>query len=165
MHLEFGERLAGDLAETRAKLLGSLTTKMQLTPNDAEEVMSELQATGALEWEDRTKLESRTGVQVGPISEAPSSSSHPGRWRLDVAQLQEGEQTPDFVPIVDEGDVSPALDLIRRALKLRATDIHLDPGEGSEVMVRIPIDGRLEGVLPTRSWCRRTAPTTDEARR
>jgi type II secretory ATPase GspE/PulE/Tfp pilus assembly ATPase PilB-like protein/nucleotide-binding universal stress UspA family protein len=38
---------------------------------------------------------------------------------------------------------SPALDLVARAIGLRATDIHIDPGIEEQYQVRLRIDGRL----------------------
>ncbi len=39
---------------------------------------------------------------------------------------------------------TPAIDLIQRAVAVRATDIHLDPTSGDNYLVRFRIDGRLE---------------------
>ena len=60
--------------------------------------------------------------------------------------------TPKSVTIADQADAkyqslkaseSPALDLIARAISLRATDIHIDPGEVGQYFVRLRIDGRV----------------------
>lgn len=40
-------------------------------------------------------------------------------------------------------DLGPALDLLNRAAAVRATDIHLDPWDGDEYLIRFRIDGRL----------------------
>jgi len=42
------------------------------------------------------------------------------------------------------GTNSPALDLLQRALALRATDVHIDPSGDGDYEVRMRIDGRLE---------------------
>ncbi|MDA1180092.1 MAG: ATPase, T2SS/T4P/T4SS family, partial [Planctomycetota bacterium] len=39
---------------------------------------------------------------------------------------------------------SAGVELIRRAVSLRATDVHLDPCEKNQVLVRMRIDGRIE---------------------
>ncbi|MFO1005778.1 MAG: ATPase, T2SS/T4P/T4SS family [Planctomycetaceae bacterium] len=48
------------------------------------------------------------------------------------------------IVIADELDSSPAVDLLRRAEALRATDIHFDPVSRDEYLIRFRIDGRLE---------------------
>lgn len=54
--------------------------------------------------------------------------------------------------VVDDGDTkflnlkaseSPALDLLVRAIQMRATDVHIDPAEDERMIVRFRIDGRL----------------------
>ena len=60
------------------------------------------------------------------------------------------EETPPevasngVVPFVDDMELSPAVDLLRRAFALRATDVHVDPINAEEYLVRLRIDGRLE---------------------
>jgi len=44
----------------------------------------------------------------------------------------------------DELEASPVVDLLHRAIGLRATDIHFDPVSDEEFMVRFRIDGKLE---------------------
>ncbi|MEZ6120192.1 MAG: ATPase, T2SS/T4P/T4SS family [Pirellulaceae bacterium] len=39
---------------------------------------------------------------------------------------------------------TPAVDLLLRAVRLRATDVHFDPLNGREIQVRLRIDGQLE---------------------
>lgn len=46
-------------------------------------------------------------------------------------------------PVADEPKETQAVELLRRAIGLRATDIHFDP-YGDEIEVRLRIDGRLE---------------------
>lgn len=43
-----------------------------------------------------------------------------------------------------ELEASPAVDLLERAVALRASDLHLDPVNSDEYMVRMRIDGRIE---------------------
>lgn len=50
---------------------------------------------------------------------------------------------PEEEPLV-ESEYAPALDLIQRAATQRATDIHIDPAEGSNYQVRFRIDGHLQ---------------------
>jgi type II secretory ATPase GspE/PulE/Tfp pilus assembly ATPase PilB-like protein len=46
--------------------------------------------------------------------------------------------------LADAGPAAPAFDLVRRAISLRATDVHIDPAGREGYLVRFRIDGRLE---------------------
>jgi type II secretory ATPase GspE/PulE/Tfp pilus assembly ATPase PilB-like protein len=63
---------------------------------------------------------------------------------------------PNNMPVTEEGellehhftasssvDEGPALHLLERAISARATDVHIDPWEGEEYLVRFRIDGKL----------------------
>jgi type IV pilus assembly protein PilB len=65
--------------------------------------------------------------------------------RRDTDQVAANELPEEsFAPEITSSDqVTPALDLITRALALRATDIHIDP-VGRDYSVRFRIDGRLQ---------------------
>ena len=65
----------------------------------------------------------------------------PGTWL--VIEGMEFVEEPALQKLSDKPE-SQAIDLIERARRLRATDIHLDPGEDNEVVVRLRIDGKLE---------------------
>jgi general secretion pathway protein E len=62
-----------------------------------------------------------------------------------AAQPSEPASTPESDRKYEsfKGTDSPALDLLGRAISLRATDIHIDPLETSRYSVRFRIDGRL----------------------
>lgn len=65
----------------------------------------------------------------------------PGTWQvLEGIEFIEESAADQLTAKPD----SQAIDLIERARRLRATDIHLDPGESNEVVVRLRIDGKLE---------------------
>lgn len=67
------------------------------------------------------------------------SEGEPGTWSMvGESEFVEAEA----FSLLDESD-SQALDLVERARKLRASDVHLDPVLG-EVLVRLRIDGKLE---------------------
>lgn len=67
-------------------------------------------------------------------------AGEPGTWSV-IEGVEFVEEPPAKVT---EKHESQAIDLIDRARRLRATDIHLDPGEANEVVVRLRIDGKLE---------------------
>ena len=65
----------------------------------------------------------------------------PGRWNvIEVVELADEAETKFYTTRSD----SQAVQLIERARRLRATDIHLDPCESNERMIRLRIDGTLE---------------------
>lgn len=67
----------------------------------------------------------------------------------NVKQVPDEENDPDDIEIPPAASVSvattPALDLLQRAIRLRATDLHIDPtgSEDDEYVVRMRVDGRL----------------------
>lgn len=68
------------------------------------------------------------------------SDGDPGAWH--VGQGVEFQEIADVSP-ADKAE-SQAVDLIRRARQLRATDVHLDPTREDETVVRFRVDGKLE---------------------
>ena len=64
----------------------------------------------------------------------------PGEWSvgegIEFVEVQ--------APRLTDAPGNQAADLIQRARRLRATDIHLDPAEQDELVVRLRIDGKLE---------------------
>lgn len=131
LHDEFGASLAGELGETRASLKGRLMRILNISDQAAGSVIETLQAGQWLAWEESQ-----------PDS-APASQPHTGTWRIKSgakSAVAGQEETPDFVP---KEEAPPAIDLISRALALRATDVHIDPC-GGEYSVRLRIDGHLE---------------------
>ena len=57
---------------------------------------------------------------------------------------QNNQAAESKVIVADELESSPAVELLRRAEALRATDIHFDPVSRDEYLIRFRIDGRLE---------------------
>ena len=71
------------------------------------------------------------------------TSGEPGLW--SIIQGVEFAEAPAATFADQAGkSESQAIDLIQRARRLRATDIHLDPSGNGEIVVRLRIDGRLE---------------------
>ena len=59
---------------------------------------------------------------------------------------EEEDQSEKWDPeaLADGGPAAPAYDLLLRAMRLRATDVHIDPAAPDQFAVRFRIDGRLE---------------------
>jgi type II secretory ATPase GspE/PulE/Tfp pilus assembly ATPase PilB-like protein/nucleotide-binding universal stress UspA family protein len=123
---EFGASLAGEYGESRATLKGRLMRMLNITDQAAATLVERLQTEQSLIWED---------------SEGQGASQpRMGVWQIRSSNPSTQDTIPDFRRTRDE---SPAIDLIQRALALRATDIHIDPA-GPEYSVRLRIDGHLE---------------------
>ena len=123
---EFGTSLAGEFGETRATLRGRLMRKLNVSEQAAGFVVEKLQSEESLKWEESIRDDASQPCQ--------------GTWRIGPADRAANPTVPGFIP---QDEIPPALDLITRALALRATDIHIDPA-GREYSVRFRIDGRLE---------------------
>jgi general secretion pathway protein E len=77
----------------------------------------------------------RRAAALSPASASPASVSP-----ASVSPASMAEEAPPFEPLRLE---SPALDLIERAGRLGATDVHIDPLGDATYSVRMRIDGRL----------------------
>jgi type II secretory ATPase GspE/PulE/Tfp pilus assembly ATPase PilB-like protein len=123
---EFGHSLAGELSETRLTLKERLMGSLNITDQAADSLVELLRTENLLTWEERQQQD--------------ASELRIGSWHIAPAELANEEA---FADLHSRDEVTPAIDLIGRALKLRATDIHIDPS-GAEYAVRFRIDGRLE---------------------
>jgi len=123
---EFGTTLAGEFGETRATLKGRLMRKLNVSEQASEFVVEKLRDEKILVWNEQS-------------GEQPSQPLT-GTWHIaPVATLKDGE-----APVFErKPETSPAIDLVMRALALRATDVHID-AVGNCHSVRFRIDGRLE---------------------
>ena len=122
---EFGTTLSGEFGETRATLKGRLMRKLDISDQAAAFVIEKLSDEKKLVWDQ-------------PASE--TAQTRTGTWRLPTAAAAEDIETPVFDM---EAGATPAIDLLTRAVALRATDIHVDD-VGQDYSVRFRIDGRLQ---------------------
>jgi general secretion pathway protein E len=133
----FGNNMTGARQATRLQMVHFLARKFRLIERQADELFKHLRAIGIVNWQtkqgdcDADDAQHREGwhISIEPIS------------RLDQTEFQWIE--PEEAEVSSPEDVTPAIDLIKRAVNCRATDIHLDP-YGDEFEVRFRIDGRLE---------------------
>jgi type II secretory ATPase GspE/PulE/Tfp pilus assembly ATPase PilB-like protein/nucleotide-binding universal stress UspA family protein len=123
---EFGTSLAGEFGETRATLTGRLMRVLNVSDQAAGFALEALQSEETLVWEES----------------AGNDALQPrwGTWRIAPSEPAAEPLVPS---LATQDENSPALDLISRALALRATDIHID-ATGREYSVRFRIDGRLQ---------------------
>lgn len=101
----------------------------------------------------QTLLESELGISTAAshrlvdrlqrnewVSWEEGEASEPGRW-LVVEGIEFVEEP---IARLNDNPESQAIDLIERARRLRATDVHLDPVSSNEIVVRFRIDGKLK---------------------
>lgn len=121
-------------------LLGRLGQSFEATRADGLEKMSKL-------LEDTFQIPAKASSQiVDKLQGSEWLTWKPGERDLGTWEFNEAdfvEVKSGTVRLTDKPD-SQAFDLISRAQRLRATDIHLDPGEANEIVVRLRIDGKLE---------------------
>jgi type II secretory ATPase GspE/PulE/Tfp pilus assembly ATPase PilB-like protein/nucleotide-binding universal stress UspA family protein len=127
---QVGSALAGDLAETRVRMVRMLSQTLHLDDETADRLLADLE----------------TAKVITPV--VPDEGSSPNdagpRWLIEPGRLTQ--------PAGHSGDEEGrALDLIRRALEAGATDLHVVPEGESGYAVHFRIDGRLERYCPLHS--------------
>ena len=129
LHEAFGDCAPGDRQAAWVQMRETLERNLNLSFDEADSALQQLQKTAAVVWE----------LSTGEISTATGSAWHikPSLVEDDDAQLVFKETAASPTP-------SPATDLLTRAFALRATDIHIDPGQDGSYTVRMRIDGQLE---------------------
>jgi type II secretory ATPase GspE/PulE/Tfp pilus assembly ATPase PilB-like protein/nucleotide-binding universal stress UspA family protein len=128
----FGARLNGSYDETRKRMEAVLSRELALAATDASAVLSALESARALDWH-------------GPHETGPGMLE--SYWSIEVAAaLHPAPAEPageTALPAAEEEQPIP-IDLLRRALEARASDVHLDPKGNDHYEVGFRIDGRVE---------------------
>lgn len=115
---QFGPSLSKPRQEGFDEMREMLEKTFSIPSNAAKRLMDSLILSEWLKWED----------------------GEPGLWQI----IEGVEFIEDATPVKSAPPESQAADLIDRARRLRATDIHIDPCEANEVVIRLRIDGKLE---------------------
>jgi general secretion pathway protein E len=124
---ELGNGLKISKEEGFTKMLQWLTEQLRISSTAAMLMLDELEERHWIQWKDgRWIFTKGIDVLAEPTSEAPSFLSN-----------------------------QPALDLVQRARRMRATDIHIDPIGSDENLVRFRIDGQLS------EYCKMTRDVTE----
>lgn len=128
LHDAFGSRMDGKRNEIQAQLIGRLSRELGVSEVRAEAQLQQLEGLGVLAW-----------------SKPAADSSPPAGEQL---QINPAALRPD-VPggstrLVVHGEPAPAIDLLQRAVASRATDVHIDPADDDQWVVRFRIDGNIE---------------------
>ncbi len=132
-----GDDLCGARQVTVVQMVEHLGRTFQLSQTEAENLFDCLKEAGVVTWDREADDGSFT-----------DDESHRHRWRISIEPLSQADQKPLRIKSHDAetsaaDETRPAVDLLHRAIRARATDIHLDP-YGDELEVRFRIDGRLE---------------------
>jgi type II secretory ATPase GspE/PulE/Tfp pilus assembly ATPase PilB-like protein len=127
----FGTRLSGSYDQTRAQMESALAGELKLEPTEAGEMLGLLQSSGILTWHE--VRESAAGLLESYWSIDLSSATHPASADATIETTVEAEEEQPM-----------AIDLLRRAVDARASDIHFDPKSDELYDVALRIDGRLE---------------------
>ncbi len=115
---ELGERFPASRDEGISQMCAILQEKLDLHSVTSDRQVERLLSNDWIRWE----------------------SGDPGEWSV----MEGVEFVEESEPVFNAGTESQAIDLIERARRLRATDVHIDPAGANEVMVRLRIDGKLE---------------------
>lgn len=133
LHAEFGSTISGDHNATLSRIRAAITKSFRVVAERADACIHHLEAIGVLTWQ--APSEADTEVEDGSVV-----------CRLNPAAATETHGAlNEFGPEAAIA-TTPALDLLLRAIRLRATDLHMDPSgaDDDEYSVRMRIDGRLE---------------------
>jgi type II secretory ATPase GspE/PulE/Tfp pilus assembly ATPase PilB-like protein/nucleotide-binding universal stress UspA family protein len=128
-----GTELAGDRNEGWEKMSRLLSQDLDLDPSEAKKLLETLEAMGAIAWRESAGF----GGGAIPARKSWTINSEAVGLRDESQGLENGHAQPTT-------GANAAIDLLRRALADRATDIHLAPSNDDVFQVRLRIDGRLE---------------------
>ena len=129
---QFGEILEGDREMARVQMQELLENRFDISSNDADSILEQLEITGALVYGELD------------ATDADRVDAKPLAWQIQADFASHPAQRPAPVSFEPTAAATPALDLLKRARLLRATDIHIDPTVDNNYSVRLRIDGQLE---------------------
>lgn len=130
----FGDRLDGSRPESWGRMIYLLGQELNLDPPEAGRLLTDLESAGSISYSG------------GYEAEQGGGESRPPGWTIGAQSSGTSEDTTTQFQVLDSDEPAPSasVDLLQRALILRATDLHIDPGQPGEYQVRLRIDGRLE---------------------
>ena len=132
LHEHFGDTLAGDQAQTRSQMKGRLAKELEVSDTLAVSLVEKLESLNVLSWCEES-------------AEDDDQPPTEGYWQINPTALQSDEPTIPTIHMKEiNQETAPAIDLIQRALVVRATDVHIDPKIDGDYAVRFRIDGRME---------------------
>lgn len=129
----FRDELSGPRQATRTQLVQFLARELKINEQAACRLFDDLQIAGVIARRDEQ------------LDENGLSHDEGQQWAIDADNQSDAVTglEPTIQIGLTEGSESNAVELLRRAIRSRATDVHFDPF-GDEVEIRFRIDGRLE---------------------
>lgn len=129
---ELGPGVVGERDESRAKMIAVLTKHRSIGDADASLLIDALEAAGAVTWHE--------------VASGEGAASRYWAINTDVfnAEIEPDGAVREVHEAVESSETSAAIDLLRHAVRNRATDIHIDPANDEEFELRLRIDGRME---------------------
>lgn len=128
LSVEFGPGLVGAEKESRARMTAFLARTFEIGESDVAPLLTQLESAGVVRWHE---VNTGNGEVNRFWSIRPESPV--------LQPLDSLSPAPH-----SEGPASVGLDLLRRAIQSRATDIHFDPAGPDQFLVRFRIDGRMQ---------------------
>jgi type II secretory ATPase GspE/PulE/Tfp pilus assembly ATPase PilB-like protein len=128
----FKDELSGSRQATRTQLVRYLARRLEITETAAARLFAELESAGVVFRRDER------------LDDLDGSADAVQHWTIiaDHSDGRVGRLEPPIPELVEESELK-ALELVRGAVRRRATDVHLDPF-GDEIEIRLRIDGKLE---------------------
>lgn len=126
----FRDELVGPRQATRTQLVRYLARELEVSEEAAAKLFDDFRKAGVIV----------RGDEPLDDNDLPASGAQAWAVRLDDPERSIEDVEPTFAADVPR---TQSVDLLLRAIRLRATDVHLDPF-GDEFEVRFRIDGRLE---------------------
>jgi type II secretory ATPase GspE/PulE/Tfp pilus assembly ATPase PilB-like protein len=130
---QFGDSFTGDRDMTRLHMKELLEQHFDLSSNDAETILMQLETAGALMFGQSSQYEDDEESENADVA-----------WRIDPQVVTDVTYPQLLDQLEPTSAATPALDLLERARATRATDIHIDPIGDNRCSVRFRIDGSLE---------------------
>ena len=133
---KFKGQLSGPTQITKTQIVVHFEKELELSESQAETLVDQLQTAGIVTRQETLSKNS-------PLFPGRNSQ----RWSINVDEVDENlEKQLNTLAAADGStnrDPRQSVDLMRRAISLRATDVHITPF-GEEFEVRFRIDGRVE---------------------
>lgn len=126
----FRDELTGPRQATRTDLVHFLARELVVSEEAAGRLFDDFRRSGVIVRGDE------------PLGDGELPGGGAQQWAVRLEGADDSFLGLE-VPVPAEAKETQAVELLRRAISLRATDIHLDPF-GDEIEVRLRIDGRLE---------------------
>ncbi len=139
----FGSEVRGEHLQTRTSLIAELVESLHIDERFAQGLCGELEHRHVLVWSEPSPS-TNGDEELLPATPTGSWRIYPEALRLDDEEEADERLITFHAENEAAGETAPALNLLRRAVAARATDVHIDPYGQGEMRVRFRIDGQME---------------------